>query len=121
MHNLAGMSCSKTCSFKTLKAVLTDCVPTILLTVYYPTNREPSDDATPTETCVCVHCFPDLKALGQGNDKPLREPFSFYQQTVLHQAQIQNVDPLCTEENLHNSSSEVRAEAAVGWGQFALS
>ncbi|XP_047464088.1 tumor necrosis factor receptor superfamily member 13B [Mugil cephalus] len=79
-----------------------------------PNYREASDDATPTETCVCVHCFPDLKALGHSSDRPLREPYSFYQQTVLHRAQIQNGDPLWTEENLHNSGAEVRAEAAVG-------
>uniref|UniRef100_A0A4W6CUM1 TNFR-Cys domain-containing protein n=1 Tax=Lates calcarifer TaxID=8187 RepID=A0A4W6CUM1_LATCA len=48
-----------------------------------PTDREPSEDTSPTETCVCVHCFPDLKALGQGNDRPPRAPFSFYQQAVL--------------------------------------
>uniref|UniRef100_A0A3Q3WBI4 TACI cysteine-rich domain-containing protein n=1 Tax=Mola mola TaxID=94237 RepID=A0A3Q3WBI4_MOLML len=38
----------------------------------------------PTETCICVHCFPDLKALSHGNDRPLRTPFSFYPYPVLH-------------------------------------
>ncbi|XP_069012247.1 tumor necrosis factor receptor superfamily member 13B [Embiotoca jacksoni] len=54
----------------------------------YPANREPSDDSIPTETCVCVHCFPDLTALGQTNGKPLRAPFSFYQPAVLQSARI---------------------------------
>uniref|UniRef100_A0A8D0ADE3 TNFR-Cys domain-containing protein n=1 Tax=Sander lucioperca TaxID=283035 RepID=A0A8D0ADE3_SANLU len=51
-------------------------------------DHEPSYDSIPTETCVCVHCFPDLKALGQGNDRPLRAPFSFYQQPVLHRGAL---------------------------------
>ncbi|XP_031151218.1 tumor necrosis factor receptor superfamily member 13B [Sander lucioperca] len=71
-------------------------------------DHEPSYDSIPTETCVCVHCFPDLKALGQGNDRPLRAPFSFYQQPVLHRG------PVWAEENLHNSGLEVLEEAAVG-------
>uniref|UniRef100_A0A3Q3RFR1 TNF receptor superfamily member 13B n=1 Tax=Mastacembelus armatus TaxID=205130 RepID=A0A3Q3RFR1_9TELE len=54
-----------------------------------PTDREPSDDSIPTETCVCVHCFPDLKALGQGNDRPLRAPFTFCQQAVPSRAHMQ--------------------------------
>ncbi|XP_039643124.1 tumor necrosis factor receptor superfamily member 13B [Perca fluviatilis] len=71
-------------------------------------DREPSYDSIPTETCVCVHCFPDLKALGQGNDRPLRAPFSFYQQPFLHRG------PVRAEENLHISGLEVLEEAAVG-------
>ncbi|XP_034717286.1 tumor necrosis factor receptor superfamily member 13B [Etheostoma cragini] len=71
-------------------------------------DREPSNDSIPTETCVCVHCFPDLKGLGQGNDRPTRAPFSFYQQPVLHGG------PVWAEENLHNSGLEVLQEAEVG-------
>ncbi|KAA8581069.1 tumor necrosis factor receptor superfamily member 13B [Etheostoma spectabile] len=71
-------------------------------------DREPSNDSLPTETCVCVHCFPDLKGLGQGNDRPPRAPFSFYQQPVLHRG------PVWAEENLHNSGLEVLEEAEVG-------
>ncbi|XP_044035303.1 tumor necrosis factor receptor superfamily member 13B [Siniperca chuatsi] len=78
------------------------------------TDREPSDDSSPTETCVCVHCFPDLKALGQGNDRLLRAPFSYYPQAVHHRAQIQKGGPLWTEENLHTSGLEVQEEVAVG-------
>ncbi|XP_031699092.1 tumor necrosis factor receptor superfamily member 13B [Anarrhichthys ocellatus] len=79
----------------------------------HTTDREPSYDSSPTETCVCVHCFPDLKALGQGNDRPLRAPFSFYQQAVLHKSPIQKRGPLWTEENLYTSGLEVQEEAEV--------
>ncbi|XP_070707302.1 tumor necrosis factor receptor superfamily member 13B [Pempheris klunzingeri] len=76
-----------------------------------PADREPSDDSSPTETCVCVHCFPDLKALGQGNDRPLRAPYS---QAVHHGTLIQNGGPIWTEENLYTSEQGVQVEAAVG-------
>ncbi|XP_030255104.1 tumor necrosis factor receptor superfamily member 13B [Sparus aurata] len=79
-----------------------------------PTDREPSNDSSPTETCVCVHCFPDLKVLGQGHDRPPRAPLSLYPQAVLHRAQIQNGEPLWTEGNLYTSGPEVQEEAAVG-------
>lgn len=78
-----------------------------------PTTREPSDDSIPTETCVCVHCFPDLKALGQGWDRSPRAPYS-YQPAVLHRAQIQNGGRLWTAENLHTPGLQVQEEAAVG-------
>ncbi|XP_068560662.1 uncharacterized protein [Cebidichthys violaceus] len=80
----------------------------------HTTDREPSYDSSPTETCVCVHCFPDLKAFGQGNDRPPRAPFSFYQQAVLHKSPIQKRGPLWSEENLYTSGLEVQEEAAVG-------
>uniref|UniRef100_A0A8C3AWG1 TNFR-Cys domain-containing protein n=1 Tax=Cyclopterus lumpus TaxID=8103 RepID=A0A8C3AWG1_CYCLU len=54
-------------------------------------GREPSYDPSPTETCVCVHCFPDLKALGQGNDRPLGAPYTFHQQAVLHESPIDKI------------------------------
>lgn len=79
-----------------------------------PADREPSDDSSPTETCVCVHCFPDLKTLGQGNDSPLRAPFTFYQQAVLQKAQSQKETSLWTEDSLYSSGMEVHEEAAVG-------
>ncbi|XP_039991521.1 tumor necrosis factor receptor superfamily member 13B [Xiphias gladius] len=85
-----------------------------------PTDREPSDDSSPTETCVCIHCFPDLKALGQGNDRLLRAPLTFYQQADPLRAQIQKGGPR-TEENLYTSelqgpgagSSEMRSIYSV--------
>ncbi|XP_054455283.1 tumor necrosis factor receptor superfamily member 13B [Anoplopoma fimbria] len=80
----------------------------------HTTDREPSYDSSPCETCACVHCFPHLKALGQGNDRPLRAPFSFYQQAVLHKAPTQNGGPLWNEENLYRSGPEVQEEAVVG-------
>ncbi|XP_073345029.1 uncharacterized protein [Pagrus major] len=79
-----------------------------------PTDHEPSNDSSPTETCVCVHCFPDLKALGQSHDRPPRAPLSFYPQAVHHRAQIQNGEPLWTDGNLYTSGPEVQDEAAVG-------
>lgn len=74
-----------------------------------PAEREPSDDSSPTETCVCVHCFPDLKPAGQGNDGALRAPMA-----VPHRAQVQNGGPLWSGENLYTSGWEVQEEAAVG-------
>ncbi|TKS90154.1 Tumor necrosis factor receptor superfamily member 13B [Collichthys lucidus] len=79
-----------------------------------PADREPSDDSSPTETCVCVHCFPDLKALGQGNDKLVREPFPFYPQAVPHRAQIQNNGYLWNGVDLYTSVRDGPEEAAVG-------
>ncbi|KAM7371179.1 hypothetical protein PAMP_010670 [Pampus punctatissimus] len=78
------------------------------------TDHMPSEDSNPTETCVCVHCFPDLTALAQGSDRPLRAPYSFYQQIDFQQAKIQNGGPVRTEESLHTSGLEVQQEAAVG-------
>ncbi|XP_062270163.1 tumor necrosis factor receptor superfamily member 13B isoform X1 [Platichthys flesus] len=76
-----------------------------------PPNREQSDDSIPTETCVCIHCFPDLKALGQSNDRPLGPQLSFNQQAGLPGAQTTKGRPLWTEQNLHGpggDSTEIR-------------
>ncbi|XP_028264152.1 tumor necrosis factor receptor superfamily member 13B [Parambassis ranga] len=82
---------------------------------YCPTNTEPTDDCSPTETCVCVHCFPDLKALSQVNDRSPRAPSSTYQHNVLHRAQVQNGSlAYRTEENFHNYRLAAQEEAAVG-------
>ncbi|XP_038592559.1 tumor necrosis factor receptor superfamily member 13B-like [Micropterus salmoides] len=78
------------------------------------TDREPSDECSPTETCVCVHCFPDLKALGQGNDRLHRAPFSLYSPPFLQRAQMQKEDPLWTQVDLYTDGMEVHEEAAVG-------
>ncbi|KAM4524016.1 uncharacterized protein tnfrsf13b [Odontesthes bonariensis] len=77
----------------------------------YPAYREQSDDSSPTETCVCVHCFPDLRILCQDSHRPLRTP---YQQAVLHKGLVQNGDPVCTEGSLYISGLRVQEEAAVG-------
>ncbi|KAL7372285.1 hypothetical protein ABVT39_013238 [Epinephelus coioides] len=81
---------------------------------YHTTDREPSYDSSPTETCICVHCFPDLKALGQGNDRPPRAPYTFYQQPAIHKALFQNGGPVWTEENLYTSGMEMQEEPALG-------
>ncbi|XP_059180619.1 tumor necrosis factor receptor superfamily member 13B [Centropristis striata] len=83
------------------------------------TDREPSHDSSPTETCICVHCFPDMKAKDQGNDRPQRTPSSFYQQPFLHRALIQNGGPVWTEENLYIAGHEVQ-DTAIGQGSFAV-
>lgn len=77
-------------------------------------DREPSYDSSPTETCVCIHCFPDLKAHGQANDRPPRAPLSFYQQPALHRDQIQKKGPLWSDGNQHAYRVEAQEEAAVG-------
>ncbi|KAM7382083.1 hypothetical protein PAMA_012789 [Pampus argenteus] len=79
-----------------------------------PTDHMPSEDSNPTETCVCVHCFPDLTALAPGSDRPLRAPFSFYQQIDFQKAKIQNGGPASTGGSSHTSGLEVQQEAAVG-------
>ncbi|XP_071317965.1 tumor necrosis factor receptor superfamily member 13B isoform X1 [Trachinotus anak] len=65
-----------------------------------------SDDSSPTETCVCVHCFPDLKPLVQDNERLLRAP-------VLPRAQVQKGGALWTGKSLYTSGMEVQGEAAV--------
>ncbi|CAG5909825.1 unnamed protein product [Menidia menidia] len=76
-----------------------------------PPNCEQPDDSSPTETCVCVHCFPDLRTLGQDSQRPLRGPYSFYQQAVLHKANIPKSEPVCTEETIQSSGLRVQEEA----------
>lgn len=71
-------------------------------------TRSRSNDSSPTETCVCIHCFPDLKPLSQSNDRLLREP-------VLPRVQTQNGGPLWTGNHHHasggpaESGSEMRS------------
>ncbi|XP_042363898.1 tumor necrosis factor receptor superfamily member 13B [Plectropomus leopardus] len=81
---------------------------------YRPTDREPSYDSSPTETCVCVHCFPDLKGQSQSNDRPLTAPYSFSQQPILHKAQMQTGGPVWTEGNLYQSRLEVQEGPELG-------
>uniref|UniRef100_UPI003AAC5141 tumor necrosis factor receptor superfamily member 13B n=1 Tax=Centroberyx gerrardi TaxID=166262 RepID=UPI003AAC5141 len=64
--------------------------------ICHPT--EPAGNSCPTETCVCVHCFPDLRAPNQGDERLLGPPFSFYQQAVLQRAKPQEGEPLWTQE-----------------------
>ncbi|XP_041830198.1 tumor necrosis factor receptor superfamily member 13B [Melanotaenia boesemani] len=85
-----------------------------LTTSSNPTYRKPSDDSSPTETCVCVHCFPDLRVFGQDNQTPLKAPQLSYQQTVFHRAQVQKGGLVCNEGSLYSSGLKVQQEAAVG-------
>uniref|UniRef100_A0A3P8WXZ4 TNF receptor superfamily member 13B n=1 Tax=Cynoglossus semilaevis TaxID=244447 RepID=A0A3P8WXZ4_CYNSE len=59
-------------------------------------DSEPLSESSPTETCVCVHCFPDLKALGQGHDRPPRTQSSLYEKNK----------PLWRNESLHTSENQ---------------
>ncbi|XP_061612394.1 tumor necrosis factor receptor superfamily member 13B isoform X1 [Phyllopteryx taeniolatus] len=58
---------------------------------------EPSDESSPTETCVCVHCYPDLATMGGNNEGPSRAPMNYDHKAVLHHARMRNqsllVDP----------------------------
>ncbi|KAM9425344.1 uncharacterized protein tnfrsf13b [Pholidichthys leucotaenia] len=77
-------------------------------------GRESAERANPTETCVCVHCFPELKPRGQAAGAPPREP-PFYQPGVLHsRAQIQQEGLLWTEPGLQIHGLKVQEEATVG-------
>ncbi|XP_008289305.1 uncharacterized protein tnfrsf13b [Stegastes partitus] len=58
--------------------------------------------------------FPDLKALGQGNNRQQRAPFLVNQPAVLQRAQNQNGGPLWPEGSLHTSGQKVQEGAAVG-------
>uniref|UniRef100_A0A3Q2Y3C3 TACI cysteine-rich domain-containing protein n=1 Tax=Hippocampus comes TaxID=109280 RepID=A0A3Q2Y3C3_HIPCM len=49
---------------------------------------EPSDESSPTETCVCVHCYPDPITVVSNNRAPSRAPMAYDQQAVLHHALI---------------------------------
>ncbi|XP_030611456.1 tumor necrosis factor receptor superfamily member 13B isoform X2 [Archocentrus centrarchus] len=77
-------------------------------------NLEPSDDSLPTETCVCVHCFPDMNMRGQATSRPLRDSSLFYQQAVLQRAQNQYGGPCWTEPSFQTYGMKVQEEAAVG-------
>ncbi|KAM3592779.1 uncharacterized protein V6R79_024958 [Siganus canaliculatus] len=77
----------------------------------WPIDHEPLDESSPTETCVCVHCFPDLKALR--NHPPLPASVSLYPQSGLHSAHIPNGGPVCTEGNSDTSGQEVKEGALV--------
>ncbi|XP_056882152.1 tumor necrosis factor receptor superfamily member 13B isoform X1 [Takifugu flavidus] len=78
----------------------------------HPTSYDQSDDSSPTETCVCVHCFPDLKALSHGHDMSLRAPFSLY--PVFQRAQVKNGGPLQTEVNIPTSEAVLQQASVVG-------
>lgn len=78
-----------------------------------PTSYSLSEDASPTETCVCVHCFPDLTALGQGHDRPLRVPFSIYPCPVIHKAHVQNGGPVQPEGAAPTTEGDAREQEAV--------
>ncbi|XP_043959633.1 tumor necrosis factor receptor superfamily member 13B isoform X2 [Gambusia affinis] len=80
----------------------------------HPPCRESSEDSYPTETCMCVHCFPDLRGLSQDSSRQQRPSDSFYQQGILHRAHIQNGGSLWTGGSLSASGPKVQQEAAVG-------
>ncbi|KAL3051068.1 hypothetical protein OYC64_001361 [Pagothenia borchgrevinki] len=81
----------------------------------FPTySNQSTDDTTydscPTETCVCVHCFPDLKTLGNQ-----RSSFSVPQQ---QRAQTLKPGPVWINQNYNLSGvQQQQQEAAVGWDE----
>ncbi|XP_019719069.1 tumor necrosis factor receptor superfamily member 13B isoform X1 [Hippocampus comes] len=75
---------------------------------------EPSDESSPTETCVCVHCYPDPITVVSNNRAPSRAPMAYDQQAVLHHALMQNRYPLWTQNVSHTSALEVHDESMVG-------
>ncbi|XP_077360059.1 uncharacterized protein tnfrsf13b [Festucalex cinctus] len=75
---------------------------------------EPPDESSPTETCVCVHCYPDPTSVG-GNNKALsRAPVTYDQQAVLHHALMLNQCPLWAQNASHTSTLEAHDESMVG-------
>lgn len=86
----------------------------ILTSPSCPVNLEPSDDSLPTETCVCVHCFPDMNMRGPAHSRTLRDPPVLYQQAVLQRAQTQNGGACWTEQSFQTYDMKVQEEAAVG-------
>lgn len=80
----------------------------------YLSYSEPSEDSYPPETCVCVHCFPDLRGLGQDSSRSQRPPYSCYQQGILHRAHFQNGGLHWTGGSLRTSGPEIQQGAAVG-------
>lgn len=75
-----------------------------------PAERELSDNSSPTETCVCVHCFPDLKGLGQ--DSPIRASYS-NQQAVLQRVPGLNGGSVWTEQDIYTSGTNAQEEVFV--------
>ncbi|XP_077406675.1 tumor necrosis factor receptor superfamily member 13B [Vanacampus margaritifer] len=75
---------------------------------------EPSDESSPTETCVCVHCYPDPTTVGGNNKAPSRAPGTYDQQAVLHHALMLNQCPLWAQNASHTSTLEEYDESMVG-------
>ncbi|XP_034049410.1 tumor necrosis factor receptor superfamily member 13B-like [Thalassophryne amazonica] len=75
-------------------------------------SKDP-DDTNPTETCACVHCFPDLKGSSQNHSWPHRDLFSSYNEDVLQRAQVQSQSPIKTQEGTSMSVLEVQQDVRV--------
>lgn len=70
------------------------------------TEQEPSDDSIPTETCVCIHCFPDLKSVGHSGERP----YVLYPNLVAYKPPAQNGTAHQTEVNF---AANIQEHAAV--------
>ncbi|XP_054623587.1 tumor necrosis factor receptor superfamily member 13B isoform X2 [Dunckerocampus dactyliophorus] len=73
-----------------------------------------ADESIPTETSVCVHCFPDFTAVGSDNKKPHRAPLMHYQQDVLNHARMQHQCPPRAQGRSHTPTLEVHEGLMVG-------
>ncbi|XP_061822126.1 tumor necrosis factor receptor superfamily member 13B isoform X1 [Nerophis lumbriciformis] len=68
-----------------------------------------ADGTRPTETSVCVHCFPDFTAVD--DERLHRDPLTH---DVLNHTRIQHQRPLWTADRSHTPTLEVQGGAMVG-------
>ncbi|KAM4623504.1 uncharacterized protein tnfrsf13b isoform 2-T2 [Polymixia lowei] len=59
---------------------------------FQPTDPQPASESSPTETCECAHCFPDIRVPSWGEERSQRPPFSICQESV------HNGKPLLSQE-----------------------
>uniref|UniRef100_A0A672IJ84 TACI cysteine-rich domain-containing protein n=1 Tax=Salarias fasciatus TaxID=181472 RepID=A0A672IJ84_SALFA len=77
------------------------------------TGSEAAHDSIPTETCVCVHCFPDLKSPSQANDRPPGARTSYQSSTP---QRTYNSGPLWTEGSPHSQTQGPVVQVDPGAG-----
>ncbi|XP_072312885.1 uncharacterized protein [Eucyclogobius newberryi] len=68
----------------------------------------PGDSSTPTENCVCVHCFPDPSSLA--SDNPIRESWSNQE---VEQQRVQYGEAGWTHRAIYSSESNAANEGPV--------
>ncbi|KAJ0060289.1 hypothetical protein NL108_007793 [Boleophthalmus pectinirostris] len=76
---------------------------------------DPSDCSIPTENCVCVHCFPDLKSMDQ--DCPIIVARS-NQETA---PEVQHAGDEWAGRDIYTSGSNLLHVGAVGWSDCIYS
>nr|XP_057917858.1 tumor necrosis factor receptor superfamily member 13B [Doryrhamphus excisus] len=73
-----------------------------------------TDESIPTETSVCVHCFPDFAAVASDNKRPHGSPLTHYQQDVLNHIRMQHQCPPPTQGKPDTPTLEVYEGSMVG-------